>query len=240
MSEGREAPAELLGATGFDERLLLRCALHYAEIYTLRRAVLVHPEPRDELSMRRAEETLRNVRRVLEELMGVSIEVKTVDPRNLMVTVSELRAIIEDSLRRGVVCLCLGSGMRALNVALLVAAVTLPEGYDKGMVRVCIELEGWAERVEMPLSVMLRKPVLDAREQRVLSALKSLGGQGRLSDIHEALRRGQIEYPKSTLRKVLGRLEELGVVRRVRRGYYELTRVAEATGQAGDVGAQGP
>lgn len=208
----------LVATIGFDERPVIRAILRHG--LNFREILLLKPrEPSDPRSNR----VIENIRSLLEKTdANVKLSVVEVDVKDFYHGVGEVKNHLAEKTREygGEILLLLGGGMRSLITETLVAAIQLSnELLIKGIIE--IDLEGEAgytsARIEdlVPLT-------LTPQERRILEEIRK--EPKSLSSLKTSL-----DLPKTTIWKILQRLEEKGLVEKEYRGrttYYKISKRA--------------
>jgi CRISPR locus-related DNA-binding protein len=210
----------VVGVLGFDERFLARCAMRAYTGPGLSGLTLLVPGGGDEYSVRRVEAARASLERLARDYLGVEPEFRRVErgPGLSPAFHAARRALIEALSSGRPVVVCLSAGMRAMLLALLLAAFSIPRNYpalDES--RVEVDLESGEGYVSLPLKPILTIASLPENELRVLNALWDSRGAASLDEVAEAtgLRR-------STAHRALSRLVKMGLaVKRGARGGYE-------------------
>ncbi len=191
----------LVATIGFDERPVIRAVLRHGLKFD--KMLLLRPrEPSDPRSNR----VIENIRGIIEKTgMGVEVTVGEVTVNDFYRGVGEIKKHIMGEIKgsRKEILLLLGGGMRSLVLETLVAAIQLSrELLIEGLLEVDIEgsTHYTSARIEdlVPLTI-------SPQERRVLEELA-----GKPRTLAELVSR--LDIPKTTLWKILRRLEEKRLV----------------------------
>jgi len=207
---GRFMGTLILAALGFDEKFIVRCIMRNNPS-EIARVILFQPLSRDNYSERRSQQAWNNVRKVVEEYMGIEVEKHQIDPALMMNVIREARKLIIDWAGKRVI-ICGGSGMRALAIALVTATFTLPPE-DKNKVIIDIDLESSDNYVRIRPGD-IDKLRLTPRDEKVLEAVAKLG-KASVADISRVT-----GLSKPTVSRTAKRLAEWGYLERVGKGVY--------------------
>ena len=217
------ARATIIATLGFDEKFLVRCVLRVNSTARASKLVLYVARPLDDYSRQRVERAWRELNRILGEYVGVSIIRRDVDPTDFWGIVELARRDIVEALREGMVVVCAGSGMRAVVVALVTAALTLPHDLDYSMIEIQADLESGGVYVSYTVAEALETRSLEAREYVILETIKRLR-EASVKDIHK-----ETGIPKSTVSRLAKKLERLGYLEKVGHGIYRLRKSLQTT-----------
>ena len=202
----------VIAALGFDEKFIVRCITRN-DPTNIDKVVLFQPSTGDDYSRRRSEEAWKNLKKVVEEYMGIRIEKRQVNPTIIIDVIGEVRRLIT-SWSGDRIVICGGSGMRALAIALVAATFTLPLE-DRNKVVIDIDLESSDKYVRIRPSDVDRLK-LTSREEQVLEAVARLG-EASVADISR-----DTGLSKPTVSRIAKRLAEWGYLERVGKGVYKM------------------
>ena len=208
----------LVATIGFDERPVIRAILRHG--LNFREILLLKPrEPSDSRSSR----VIENIRSLLEKTdANVKLSVVEVDVKDFYRGVGEVKKHLAEKTREygGEILLLLGGGMRSLITETLVAAIQLSnELLVKGVIE--IDLEGEASYTSARIEDLVPL-TLTPQERRILEEIRK--EPKSLSSLRTSL-----DLPKTTIWKILQRLEEKGLVEKEYRGrttYYKISKRA--------------
>ncbi len=209
----------IVGAIGFDERPFLHCLLEsFRRKFSPEKAVLLVPSNKD----KRNETVVINLRDLLKGF-NIEIEVKEVDPFDLLYSIASIYESIRDFDQ---LVICLSGGMRSLVLASYTAALSLPLEVHPN-VKLYIEIEGdptsgkvySLNEVSAYVLNLYGRRDLRAKIIGIVKEINEKEGRGAtFSDIHKVLKK---ERSKATIHKTLEKLVEEGILtRNGEEGYY--------------------
>lgn len=193
----------IVASLGFDERPVLKALLRHSS-EGIRRVKVVMPINGEDS---RATSAVLRLNEILTKLFDVRVEVIKVDPVDFLEAIRSLKKEMDKALEESKVLLVLGGGTRGIVVECLAAVLLLP--YDKRRnVQVEIDLEFKEAYISLSAGDLSHADISPV-EKGVLSTLirnKEMG----LSEIASIL-----GLPRSTMWKIMKRLENLNLVRRM-------------------------
>jgi CRISPR locus-related DNA-binding protein len=213
---GRQGRLALFATLGFDEKFAVRCLMRSSQ--SVAKVVAVTAPPLDDYSRSRLDAAWEALRRVAADYAGIEVErFEVEDPRDFWRSASALREKMyrELAAHDGLV-LCLSGGLRALVAEALVAAATLPRDAAVEKVHVEVELENLSGVARFNVAQVQRLMQLTGPEHQLFRILAHQGPQ-RLSQLAATLNR-----PRSTVYRMLQKLEKLGLVEKEPDGTYKL------------------
>ncbi len=191
----------LVATIGFDERPVIRAILRHGLGFN--EILLLKPREPDDPRSRRVVENIREL--VDKTGANIPLTVGEVDITDFYRAVGEIKSWLADTIsrHRGDIVLLLGGGMRSLVLETLVAAIQLSnELLVNGVLEV--DIEGSTSYVSARIEDLI--PVtITPQEKRVLEELDK--EPATLSNLSNRL-----DMPKTTLWKILQRLEEKKLV----------------------------
>lgn len=212
---GKKGRLVLFATLGFDEKFAARCLMRSSSLVS--KIVVITAPPVDEYSRSRLENAWEALAKIARDYANIDVErFEVKDPGNFWRSVDELREKMyaELSASEGLI-LCLSGGLRALVVEALAAAVTLPMDAAVDKVYVEVELENFSGIARFNIAQVQRLMQLTEPEYRIFKILATRGPQ-RLGQLASTLGR-----PRSTVYRMLQKLEKLGLVKKEPDGTYK-------------------
>jgi len=201
----------LVFTLGFDIKFHIKSILRHGR--NLSKIIIVLSKPLDD----RAQKAFDELKKFINEYVGISFEAVTIDPLDFYSSIKILREKFRENIGSEYV-FNLSGGMRAVVLATLLAAL-----YSNVKSIVEVELENFRGIVSFPISVLsLSEP--SSEEKRLLKYL-AVKGSGSLDDISSSL-----GIPRTTAYKMIKNLESKGYITGTRIGkkiIYTLTELSK-------------